>query len=121
MAASPGVASVPSTKAPEPPTAREALQGIVTLLEKSVRLKDTRLLMGRLLRQTAVLRKQLTADALRNFINTNLTESSAARSFLHEQVPTTAVCLPRGGQTGNQQITQGDCTQSFCFLVIPKV
>jgi hypothetical protein len=46
-----------------------ALKTAVKLIEKSVKLKDTRLLSGRLMRQTAAIRKQLSADTLRSFIS----------------------------------------------------
>ncbi len=68
----------------KPPTTLEALQSIANLLEKSVKLKDTRLMMGRLLRQTASVRKNLTSADLSSFVKQYLPSASPARSFLLE-------------------------------------
>ncbi len=67
---------------PKPFSTPDALQGIVSLLEKSVKTKDTRLLMGRLLRQTAQVRKHLTGAHLEAFIKNNVPESVPAHAYL---------------------------------------
>jgi hypothetical protein len=61
---------------------REALQSIVALIDKSVKSKETRLQSGRLLRQTAVARRQITAADLASFLGVNLPEDSPAKGYL---------------------------------------
>lgn len=70
----------------EPPKVQDSLKNIVALLEKSVKLKDTRMLGGRLLRQTAAARKQLTADAIADFLAAALPAGSESRGFLESRV-----------------------------------
>jgi 26S proteasome regulatory subunit N3 len=71
---------------PKPFSVREGMQGIVSLLEKSVKTKETRLLMGRLMRQTAMVRKHMTASDLARFIKTYLPEDSNSAGFLQGYV-----------------------------------
>lgn len=56
----------------KPQSAAEGLANIIALLEKAVKLKDTRLLQGRLLRQTAVVRKHLAKADLAAFLQASL-------------------------------------------------
>lgn len=58
------------------------MQGIVALLEKSVKTKETRLLMGRLMRQTAQLRGHMNAADLGSFISTYLPADSKSGAYL---------------------------------------
>eukprot|EP00882_Tetradesmus_deserticola_P014365 GHRQ01015276.1.p1 GENE.GHRQ01015276.1~~GHRQ01015276.1.p1 ORF type:complete len:403 (+),score=216.15 GHRQ01015276.1:614-1822(+) len=67
---------------PKPFSVKEGMQGIITLLEKAVKTKETRLLMGRLMRQTAMVRKHMTASDLVAFINTYLPMDSKSAGFL---------------------------------------
>jgi 26S proteasome regulatory subunit N3 len=67
---------------PKPFSVKEGMQGIVSLLEKSVKTKETRLLMGRLMRQTAMVRKHMTASDLARFVKTYLPEDSSSAGFL---------------------------------------
>ena len=69
-------------------TVQSSLKGIVSLLESTVKTKDTRLLAGRLHRQTAAIRSQLTNEILSEFISTYLSgpEATASKVFLMEQV-----------------------------------
>jgi 26S proteasome regulatory subunit N3 len=67
---------------PKPYSAREGMQGIVALLEKSVKTKETRLLMGRLMRQTAQLRGHINASDLDSFISTYLPADSKSGAYL---------------------------------------
>jgi 26S proteasome regulatory subunit N3 len=81
-------------EAPKPYSASEGMQGIVTLLERSVKTKETRLLMGRLMRQTAQLRGHMTAADLNTFITTYLPADSKSGAYLAgyiKQVIATAV------------------------------
>jgi len=92
---------------PEDPkrfSSREAMQGIITLLEKSVKTKETRLLMGRLMRQTALVRKHINAADITYFINTYLPENSSSSSFLVDYVKEVGVwhCNTQCRQLGCQ-------------------
>lgn len=69
-------------EAPKPYSASEGMQGIVALLERSVKTKETRLLMGRLMRQTAQLRSHMTAADLDTFITTYLPADSKSGAYL---------------------------------------
>jgi 26S proteasome regulatory subunit N3 len=71
-----------SAAAAPPATDEEVLKSIVALLEKSVKAKDTRLLMGRLLRQTAAVRKQLSPAAIKAFLRQTLPTELEAQAFL---------------------------------------
>jgi 26S proteasome regulatory subunit N3 len=64
------------------PDPKAILKGIVALLENSVSAKDTRLLMGRLMRQTAALRKDLSAELLGWFVKHHLDSGVASYSYL---------------------------------------
>lgn len=52
------------------------------LIEKSVKLKETRMASGRLLRTTAAIRRRLTRAILQDFISKYLPEDSAMRPVL---------------------------------------
>jgi len=57
------------------------------LLEKSVKMKETRMLLGRLFRQTATVRKQLTVEVLCQFISGALVaEAADSKTFLLGQL-----------------------------------
>ncbi|GBF97272.1 26S proteasome non-ATPase regulatory subunit 3 [Raphidocelis subcapitata] len=68
--------------APKPYNVREALQSIVALIEKCVKAKETRLQSGRLLRQTAVARRHVSAADLAAFLSANLPEDAPAKAYL---------------------------------------
>jgi hypothetical protein len=72
----------------KPQSAAEGLANIIALLEKAVKLKDTRLLQGRLLRQTAVVRKHLAKADLAAFLQASLPGGEAQGLLLQavEQV-----------------------------------
>lgn len=86
VAAAAADAAVPAKDAeqqqPKPFSVKEGMQGIVSLLEKSVKTKETRLLMGRLMRQTAMVRKHMTASDLARFVKTYLPQDSSSAGFL---------------------------------------
>lgn len=65
-----------------PPPLREQLAGAVATIQKAVAAKDTRALSGRLMRQTAGFRKQLTADDLQAFLAGTLPPSSSSAQTL---------------------------------------
>lgn len=69
-------------EAPKAYSVNEGMQGIVALLERSVKTKETRLLMGRLMRQTAQLRGHMTAADLDTFITTYLPVDSKSGAYL---------------------------------------
>ena len=90
----------------EPLKASASLQlaSILVLLEKAVKVKDTKLLVGRLLRQTAAVRKQLTPDVLNTFLEEALPAHHPTRSFLLEQL------------TKVSNLLRGEPAASLCTL-----
>lgn len=84
-------------EAPKPYSAREGMAGIVGLLEKSVKTKETRLLMGRLMRQTAQLRGHMSAADLQAFISTYLPEGSKSGAYLAGYIKQVQHKQGRGG------------------------
>ena len=73
----------------------QLLQSCLSILEKAVHMKDVRLITGRLLRQTATARQQLTAEMLTTFANSALPDGAPLRTkavaSLSQVVPA-AVC-----------------------------
>lgn len=67
---------------PHPPSVEAQLDNSLKLLDRAVRSKDTRLISGRLLRQTAAYRSKLTAEILYSFVEQTLPESFSAREPL---------------------------------------
>ena len=82
---------------PKKATVSETLGAIVSLLESTTKSKDTRMLAGRLHRQTATIRSQITPEILSQFVSTNLAAADvkASRTFLLEQVGSHASDLSR--------------------------
>lgn len=69
--------------APAPQTTPiSVLQSNVALLEKAVKLKDTRLMIGRVLRQTANIRKQLDIPLLQTFLQESLAKGLPTQGYL---------------------------------------
>ncbi|EIE24637.1 26S proteasome regulatory subunit [Coccomyxa subellipsoidea C-169] len=68
--------------AEQPPSVSAQLATNVSLLESAVRAKETRLLVGRLLRQTTAVRKQLTAENLADFVKNVLPRGYPGTSLL---------------------------------------
>jgi 26S proteasome regulatory subunit N3 len=64
------------------PDPKSTLKNIVALLENSVSAKDTRLLMGRLMRQTAALRKDLSVELLTWFLKHYVDSSATSHSYV---------------------------------------
>lgn len=79
--------TAPATPEPPKPTVQDSLQAVVAMLEKSVKMKETRSLTGRVLRQTATIRKQLTAEVLHKFLSSTLAQDLESKAFLLSQVP----------------------------------
>lgn len=79
-AAANGTAAQPVV--PKAKTPAEVLRAITVLLENAVKLKETRLMSGRVMRMTAAARKQLTGEVLRNFINTTLAAEVESKAYL---------------------------------------
>ena len=61
-----------SAETPAPPTVKATLTANVSLLESAVRAKETRVLAGRLMRQTTAVRKRMTADDISTFVREKL-------------------------------------------------
>lgn len=62
------------------------LASILVLLERSVRAKDTKMIVGRLMRQTAAVRSKLDADNLATFIEEALPADQPTRPYLISQL-----------------------------------
>lgn len=88
--------------APQPPSPLAVLRSGVGLIKKAVDQKETRTLFGRLLRQTAAVRRRWTAADLCAFLEGSLPASSPASAQLLEAVKQVreAVCLREGRFTG---------------------
>ena len=67
---------------PAPPAVADQLSAIVALLEASVRAKETRVLVGRLLRQTTAVRCRLNTENLTAFIKATLPEGFPGTDLL---------------------------------------
>ena len=67
-------------------TVAAQLRANVALLERAVQAKDTRLIVGRLLRQTAAIRQQLQPSILKSLVEGLLNESCPTRSLLIQQL-----------------------------------
>ena len=82
-----GAASTPESET----TASGQLASILVLLEKSVRVKDTKMIVGRLMRQTAAIRTRLDDYVLTSFIEEALPAEHSTRVFLISQVKTVSM------------------------------
>lgn len=69
-------------KADHPPPVSAQLAANISLLESAVRSKETRVLAGRLLRQTTAVRKNLTAENLSDFVTSVLPRGYPGTSLL---------------------------------------
>ena len=85
-----GAAPSPDPKAaaspPEPPSAASLLQANVQLIGKTVQSRETRVGLGRLMRQTAAVRKRLTPDVMAAFLSSTLPPGSQTQSFLESRI-----------------------------------
>lgn len=68
------------------PTALDRLRGLVSLISQAVKEKDTRALMGRVLRETAGIRPGFDAPLLKAFITEVLPSGVAAKGILLEKL-----------------------------------
>ena len=85
VATAPGCSGEDS-KEPTTLTVAAQLRANVALLERAVEAKDTRLIVGRLLRQTAAIRRQLQPQILTSLVENILPESCPSRGLLLEQL-----------------------------------
>lgn len=69
----------------KPFSAPEAMAAVMSLLEKAVKSKDTRLLLGRLMRQTALVRKHMSGAELAGFVSAYLPPGPTA-DFLADAI-----------------------------------
>lgn len=81
-AAAEAAAKAPEEAPPPPLTPIEQLRANTELLEKAVAAKETRVLSGRLLRQTAAVRRQLDEEILAVYIREALPATLPARGLL---------------------------------------
>ena len=72
----------------QPPklTVAAQLRANLALLERAVQAKETRLIVGRLLRQTAAIRQQLTTPMLKSLVEGLIPETSPTRGLLLVQL-----------------------------------
>lgn len=79
---------IPDKEVPQPAklTVAAQLRANITLLERAVQTKDTRLIVGRLLRQTAAIRQQLQPSILKGLVEGVLPDSCPTRSLMMEQL-----------------------------------
>ncbi len=71
---------------PSPASVKAMLSANVLLLEAAVRAKETRVLAGRLMRQTTSVRRKLTADDLSAFVRETLPHGYPGTSLLLEHL-----------------------------------
>lgn len=81
-AAAEAAAKPPDEPPAPPPTPIEQLRANTELLEKAVRAKETRVLSGRLLRQTAAVRRQLDTEVLAEYVREALPAALPSRGVL---------------------------------------
>lgn len=96
----------------------EMITGIVSLLEKCVKMKETRLLMGRLMRQTAVVRKHLTQELLAAFLRTSLPAQSESRGFLDSKLQGDAIMAVDGATPPVDVISLLPEVELFAYLLV---
>ena len=77
-----GVKKKGADEIPAPPTVKAMLTANTSLLESAVRAKETRVLAGRLMRQTTAVRKRMTADDLSAFVREVLPHGYPGSVFL---------------------------------------
>lgn len=68
---------------PAPPTTAASLAANIKLIEKAVKAKETRAVFGKLLRQTAAVRRRLTSGGLQAFVSSVLPAEHASAQALH--------------------------------------
>ena len=68
------------------PNTSVQLANILVLLERSVKAKDTKMIVGRLMRQTAAVRSQLEPEVLTTFIEEALPPGHPSRVYLVSQI-----------------------------------
>jgi hypothetical protein len=71
---------------PKHPQVGDVLQANLSIITKAVANKEARLLFGRVLRTTASVRSQFTAQTLHGFFSQTLQESSPVRSLVLQYV-----------------------------------
>ncbi len=77
-----GVKKKEADERPSPPSVKAMLAASVAVLEAAVRAKETRVLAGRLMRQTTAVRKRLTAEDLSAFVKEMLPHGYPGTSLL---------------------------------------
>ncbi len=84
--AAPSTDAKTATSPPEPPSAASLLQANVQLISKTVQSRETRLGLGRLMRQTTAVRKRLTPDVMAAFLSSTLPPGNQTQSFLEPRI-----------------------------------
>ena len=138
-AAAEAAAKPPDEPPAPPPTPIEQLRANTELLEKAVRAKETRVLSGRLLRQTAAVRRQLDAEVLAEYVREALPAVLPSRGVLlaHLSKARLARCLGTisctqvlGGSGAfvcyclpvlHRWTVSGQVTQAYALDLMPKL
>lgn len=77
----------------DPASFLSSLHSIVGLLEQAVKLKETRLSSGRVLRLTSTARKNLTGQVLHSFISSCLAQEVETKPFLLAHAQKVCACV----------------------------
>jgi hypothetical protein len=99
--------------APAPPQPQDSLRSIVVLLENAVKLKETRLLSGRIL--TSAVRKHLTADLLHSFVDNTLSSECELKLALLQCLDEVRARAPAVQLTADQT---GHCVQQKALTAL---
>ena len=78
----------------------DRLRGIVALITEGVKQKDTRMMMGRILRETASRRAELTVNVLRAFLEETLPTGSEAKAVMIDRLGQVRLVLVTTYQIG---------------------
>lgn len=107
--------------APRKPSTDVQLANILVLLERAVRSKDTKLLVGRLLRQTASIRTQLQPDVLTAFLEEAFPADHSTRTFLLAQLNKAASGMDLDDTPSTQKVSDRGVlpeVEAYAYLLV---
>jgi 26S proteasome regulatory subunit N3 len=78
------------------PSPLELLKNVVTVLDTAVKLKETRLMSGRLMRLTAILRKHLSPEVLLTYVSSCLPSGTTAQADLTASINQVGLSTGKG-------------------------
>ena len=94
----------------------QVLDANASLLEKAVHLKETRLLAGRLTRQTAVVRKALSASVLESFVSHHLPDGLPSRTALLTSLKMVSRPSGRSGVSQARSLAHDCCSTDLQII-----